>query len=56
MAKVGGGGAPPAFLSTHPSDAQRQQRLAALVQQMMPYYQAPGPRPTFPVRVGPAAV
>ena len=55
MAKVGGGGAPPAFLSTHPSDAQRQQRLAALVQQMMPYYQAPGPRPTFPVRVGPAA-
>ena len=55
MAKVGGGGAPPAFLSTHPSDAQRQQRLAALVQQMMPFYQAPGPRPTFPVRVGPAA-
>jgi predicted Zn-dependent protease len=55
MAKVGGGGGPPAFLSTHPSDAQRQQRLAALVQQMMPYYQAPGPRPTFPVRVGPAA-
>jgi predicted Zn-dependent protease len=55
MAKVGGGNAPPAFLSTHPSDAQRQQRLAALVQQMMPYYQAPGPRPTFPVRIGPAA-
>jgi hypothetical protein len=25
------------------------------VQQMMPYYQAPGPRPTFPVRIGPAA-
>jgi predicted Zn-dependent protease len=55
MAKVGGGNGPPAFLSTHPSDAQRQQRLAALVQQMMPYYQAPGPRPTFPVRIGPAA-
>jgi predicted Zn-dependent protease len=55
MAKVGGSNAPPAFLSTHPSDAQRQQRLAALVQQMMPYYQAPGPRPTFPVRIGPAA-
>ena len=54
MAKVGGN-APPAFLSTHPSDAQRQQRLAALVQQMLPYYQAPGPRPTFPVRIGPAA-
>jgi predicted Zn-dependent protease len=55
MAKAGGGSAPPPFLSTHPSDAQRQQRLAALVQQMMPYYQAPGPRPTFPVRIGPAA-
>jgi predicted Zn-dependent protease len=54
MAKVGGN-SPPAFLSTHPSDAQRQQRLAALVQQMMPYYQAAGPRPTFPVRIGPAA-
>jgi len=31
MAKVGGGKAPPAFLSTHPSDDQRQQRLGALV-------------------------
>jgi predicted Zn-dependent protease len=56
MAAVGGGKAPPQFLSTHPSDAQRQQRLAALVKQMMPYYEAPGPRPTFPVRVGAAAV
>jgi predicted Zn-dependent protease len=56
MAAVGGGKEPPAFLSTHPSDAQRQQRLAALVKQMLPYYEAPGPRPTFPVRVGAAAV
>ncbi len=55
MARVGGGKAPPAFLSTHPSDAQRQQRLGALVPQMMPYYQAPGVRPTRPVRIGAGA-
>jgi predicted Zn-dependent protease len=55
MGKVGGG-APPAFLSTHPSDAQRQQRLGALAPKMLPYYQAPGSRPTHPVRMGPAAI
>jgi len=55
MAKVGGGKAPPAFLSTHPSDDQRQQRLGALVPKMMPYYQAPGVRPSHPVRIGAAA-
>jgi predicted Zn-dependent protease len=56
MAAVGGGKGPPQFLSTHPSDASRQQALGKLVAQMMPYYQTPGPRPTFPVRVGAAAV
>ena len=55
MGKVGGG-APPAFLSTHPSDAQRQQRLGALAPKMLPFYQAPGSRPTHPVRMGPAAI
>ena len=55
MAKVGGG-APPEFLSTHPSDATRQERLSALVPKMMPYYQAGGPRPTHPVLMGPKAV
>ena len=55
MGKVGGG-APPAFLSTHPSDTQRQQRLGALAPKMLPYYQAPGSRPTHPVRMGPAAI
>jgi predicted Zn-dependent protease len=54
MAKVGGG-APPPFLSTHPSDASRQERLARLAPRMMPYYQAGGSRPTYPVRMGPAA-
>jgi len=52
MGAVGGGKAPPAFLSTHPSDEQRQQRLGALAPQMMPYYQAPGARPSHPVRIG----
>jgi predicted Zn-dependent protease len=55
MAVVGGGKAPPAFLSTHPSDVDRQQRLGALVPKMLPYYQAPGARPTYPVRMGAAA-
>jgi predicted Zn-dependent protease len=55
MGAVGGGKAPPAFLSTHPDDQQRQQRLGALVPKMMPYYQAPGARPTHPVRVGAGA-
>jgi len=56
MAAVGGGKAPPQFLSTHPSDAQRQQALAKLVPQMMPYYKANPPWPSYPVRVGAAAV
>jgi predicted Zn-dependent protease len=55
MGAVGGGKAPPAFLSTHPSDAQRQERLGALAPKMMPYYQAPGARPSHAVRIGPGA-
>jgi predicted Zn-dependent protease len=55
MGAVGGGKAPPAFLSTHPGDAQRKDRLNALVPKMLPYYQAPGTRPSHPVRVGGAA-
>ena len=39
MANVSGEG-PPQFLSTHPSPANRQQRLAELAPQMMPYYEA----------------
>lgn len=55
MAKVGGS-APAEFLSTHPSDATRQERLGALAPKMMPYYQAGVARPTYPVRMGPAGV
>lgn len=38
MANVGGAG-PPQFLSTHPSPANRQERLAELAPQMMAYYE-----------------
>ena len=38
MASASGGG-PPQFLSTHPSPANRQQRLAELAPQMMAYYE-----------------
>ena len=38
MARVAGGG-PPQFLSTHPSPANRQERLAELAPQMMAYYE-----------------
>ena len=55
MGKVGGS-APPEFLSTHPSDATRQSRLGTLAPKMLPYYQAGGARPTYPVRMGPAGV
>jgi len=53
MANVSGGG-PPQFLSTHPSPANRQQRLAELAPQMMAYYeQARRNAPSSPVaRVG----
>lgn len=55
MAKVGGS-APPEFLSTHPSDETRQDRLGKLAPKMMPYYQTGGTRPTHPVSMGPASV
>jgi predicted Zn-dependent protease len=44
------GSGPPQFLSTHPSPANRQERLAALAPQMMAYYNAArGDAPTHPV-------
>jgi predicted Zn-dependent protease len=55
MGKVGGG-APPEFLSTHPSDTTRQERLGALAPKMMQYYQPQGSHPTYPVRMGAAGV
>ena len=49
MAKVGGNG-PPEFLSTHPSPENREKTLAALVPQMMPYYEQKGQRPTYQLK------
>jgi predicted Zn-dependent protease len=46
MAKVGGQG-PPQFLSTHPSPANREKKLAEYVPEMMPYYQQKGERPVY---------
>ena len=45
-----GGSRTPQFLSTHPSPANREQTLAALASQMMPYYQAPGERPVYQIQ------
>ena len=51
MAKVGGGGkSRNDFLSTNPAPAKRMETLAALVPQMMPYYEDKSPRPTYPLR------
>jgi predicted Zn-dependent protease len=49
MAKVNGGG-PPQFLSTHPSPANRQQKLNILAGQMMDYYHDTSPRPVYQLR------
>jgi len=46
-----GGSRPPQFLSTHPDPENRQGRLAALIPRMMPFYEAPGERPTYPVQI-----
>jgi predicted Zn-dependent protease len=46
MANVGGGKMPQ-FLSTHPSPANREETLRKLAEEMMPYYQAKGERPSF---------
>jgi predicted Zn-dependent protease len=46
MAQVGGKG-PPEFLSTHPSPANREKKLAEYVPEMMPYYEQKGARPFY---------
>jgi predicted Zn-dependent protease len=46
MANVGGKG-PPQFLSTHPSPANREKKLAEYVPEMMPYYEQKGDRPVY---------
>jgi len=51
MKKLSGGGVPE-FLSTHPAPQHRIEHLAALVPEMMRYYQMPGQRPTYDVKQG----
>ena len=46
MSKVGGS-RQPEFLSTHPSPEHREQKLASLIPQMMPYYKQKGERPSY---------
>jgi hypothetical protein len=40
MAKLSGGGGPPAILSTHPSNEERMKDLAGFAQKVMPLYEA----------------
>ena len=40
MSQVGGGGGPPEFLSTHPSDQSRIRELEASIPRVLPLYQA----------------
>jgi predicted Zn-dependent protease len=42
-----GGSRVPQFLSTHPSPANRAERLGKLADKMMPYFESPGERPSF---------
>jgi len=47
MQQASGGKGRSDFLSTHPADEKRQQALAALVPQMMPYYEDKSSRPEY---------
>jgi predicted Zn-dependent protease len=49
MAAASGQG-PPQFMSTHPSPANRQQRLGELAPQMMEYYRAARAPPSYPIQ------
>ena len=49
MAQVGGKN-PPQFLSTHPNPSTREETLRQLAPRMMPYYEAKGQRPSFPLK------
>ena len=49
MEKVSGGGRLD-FLSTHPAPEKRMETLAALVPQMMPYYEKIGERPQYKLK------
>jgi predicted Zn-dependent protease len=50
MARVSGGSSVPEFLSTHPAPENRMETLRKLAPQMMPYYEAKGERPVYPLK------
>jgi predicted Zn-dependent protease len=50
MMQVSGNQGKSDFLSTHPADEKRQAALAALVPQMMPFYEDKSPRPVYPIK------
>lgn len=50
MGKNSGGSSKFDFFSTHPAPAKRQETLAKLADEMMPYYQAKGERPVYPLK------
>jgi predicted Zn-dependent protease len=47
MMQATGGGGGPDFLSTHPASEKRMEALAALIPQMMPYYENKATRPVY---------
>jgi predicted Zn-dependent protease len=49
MGKISGGDRLD-FLSTHPAPEKRMETLAALVPQMMPYYEQIGKRPQYKLK------
>ena len=50
MAKVSGNNSSFDFLSTHPAPTKRMEALRKLVPKMMPYYEAKGERPIYPLK------
>lgn len=53
MAKASGSDSKFDFLSTHPAPKKRMDNLARLVPEMMPYYEAKGERPVYPLKTDP---
>ncbi|MCU0869426.1 MAG: M48 family metallopeptidase [Burkholderiales bacterium] len=55
MGKATGSAGKGDFFSTHPAPERRQERLAELVPQMLPFFEDPRPRPVFKLRTQPLA-
>ncbi len=53
MAKASGNNSDFDFLSTHPAPNKRMEKLRSLIPVMMPYYEAKGERPVYPLIIDP---